>query len=147
MSLACLLSLLTPPPAEPCLLNVWKGRRRERRKRGEGPWKDPVSRSGDGLELVDDGMFPTNPQHLNKYLAQYDDLLTFRLVDGRRPGPPSPHPVVGDSLEVSRASRTFFCGGGALFRVNVSTGWLVDASRSGTDDVSPDLESGRVDTR
>lgn len=47
--LACLLSLLTPPPAEPCLLNVWKGRRRERRKRGEGPWKDPVSRSGMAL--------------------------------------------------------------------------------------------------
>lgn len=146
MSLACLLSLLTPPPAEPCLLNVWKGRREEETETRGRPLEGS-SQSVDGLELVDDGMFPTNPQHLNKYLAQYDDLLTFRLVDGRRPGPPSPHPVIGDSLEVSRASRTFFCGGGALFRVNVSTGWLVDASRSGTDDVSPDLESGRVDTR
>jgi len=47
----------------------------------------------------------TNPQQLNKYLAQYDDFLTFRVVDGRRPGPPSPHPVIGDNLELSRASK------------------------------------------
>lgn len=58
-------SLLTPPPAEPCLLDVWKGRRRERRKRGEGPWKDPVSRSGMALTwswMAHPRLFPTTQQ-------------------------------------------------------------------------------------
>lgn len=139
-------SLLTPPPAEPCLRNVWEGRRRESWKRGEGAWKDPVSRSGMALTWSTMACFQQTRNKLNKYLAQYDDLddfLTFRLVNGRRPGPSSPHPVIGDNLEMSRAWTVFVGEEPYSESMSLPVGWLMpvwDRRR-----VS-DLESGSVDT-
>lgn len=107
------------------------GRHGEPETRGR-PLEGSSPSVGDGLDFVGRRWHvsnkPATTQQSTLHSTQYDDLLTFRLVDGRRPGPSSPHPAIGDNLEMSRASLLLRgrspIPSQCLYRY---VGWLVDA--------------------